>query len=202
MQYELCRYRQRMASGRERSELEREAQTCALFGAMEESDYFGEWTPPERTPCGARTRYRKADAGVWFVEGGATWFLATVWPLLSIMDGEALNLACVSAAPLSAYAFWPLEACALAVYQLLYDMEREGLRAWITSREDLVNAIWRAHPAFARERQRFAEIVKKVEAACGGTADLRWLDFARTGPGDRAFLIKMDSPLDGREKLC
>lgn len=68
-EYELCRYRQRTASGRERARLEREAMACALLGAKDESGYFGEWTPPERTPDGGRARYRQADRGVWFVEG-------------------------------------------------------------------------------------------------------------------------------------
>lgn len=193
-QYELFRYLQRMAPEQKSSKLEREALTCALFGGEDESAYFGEWTPPDCTPNGQRTRYRRADSGVWFVEGGGTWFLASVRPLIRHMDIETLRLASSFSSFSHSYAFWPLETCALAVYQLLYDEEREGLSAWITSREDLVNAIWRAHPAFARERQTYAEVLKTIDAK-NGQSHLGGLpDFTRTGPGDRAFLVKMDSP--------
>lgn len=189
-EYELCRYRQRTASGRERARLEREAMACALLGAKDESGYFGEWTPPERTPDGGRARYRQADRGVWFVEGGGNWFFAVMRPLLRCMEDEALDLACLNAGPSSPCVFWRLEACAPAVYHLLYDEGREGLRAWITSREDLVNAVWRACPAFARQRQAFAQSVKSVDAGYGKSPAFSGFDFTRTGPGDREFLRK------------
>lgn len=194
VEYELCRYRQRTVSGPEHAMLERGAINYALLGCEDEAAYFGEWSPPERTPCGRRTRYRQADQGVWFVEGGGTWFLAAVSPLLSYLEDDTLGVACPCDILLYPYAFWRLEACALAVYQFLYDGNREGLRAWITSKQDLVNAIWRAHPDFARRRQDFAEIVKNIDEKCGQSKAYSWLEFTRTGPGDRAFLVKMDSP--------
>lgn len=188
VQYELFRYLQRIAPEQERWKLEREALTCALFGGEDESAYFGEWTPPESTPNGHRTRYRRADSGVWFVEGGGTWFLASVRPLVRHMDDETLRLASPYSSFSRSYAFWSLDACAPAVYQLLYDEEREGLSAWITSQEDLVNAIWRAHPAFARERKTYAEVLKTFNAENGRPPLDGLPDFTRTGPGDRAFL--------------
>ncbi len=189
-EYELCRQRGRAASEDERLALEDEAAEIALFGAETSPDYFGDWTPPHTTPTGLRTRYKKADRGVWFVEGGDRWYLAVVAPVASgVGVGQRCPIAVEEPGRFVPYVFWRVEDCALALYELIFYECCYGLRAWLTSLDDLTNYICRAYPEYVRARNHLLDdvdgLLRQIEPDAPHDA---WQEIVQTGPGDRWFL--------------
>ena len=195
VEYELCRSRQHLAKEDERAELEEEALEIAFFGAEESPKYFGEWAPPQKTPLGERARYKMANKGVWFVEAGGHWYLSAVYPLISSMEERTIQIAQqqgVEGFPF--YAFWNLEDCALAIYELITYEFCNGLKEYLTSMEDLLNYICSRYPEYVCEKNsRIDAAIQTLEKTDPAYILNEKRKIKRTGNGDKWFLKEMFS---------
>ena len=188
--YELCRHRGRAAPECERAALEAEAAEIAICGAETTPEYFGDWTPPQATPTGLRTRFKKADRGVWFVEGGDRWYLAVIEPIAEKIDaGPRCPQGDEEPDGFVPYTFWKLEDCALALYELIFYECCYGIRAWLTSLDDLTNYICRAYPEYVRSKNAMMnEVDEMLRHIDPSEPHKGWREIVQTGPGERWFL--------------
>ncbi|BDF70637.1 hypothetical protein CE91St41_21350 [Oscillospiraceae bacterium] len=88
------------------------------FGAERCPEYFGAWVPPSATPWGAVEQVRTVQPGVWFVRVERGWYLAVVYPYHSMLGNDAAGLGREGEGPYP-LRFWPAQACAPAVHELV-----------------------------------------------------------------------------------
>lgn len=166
IEYEIALYQLHMCHDIDRTALQDELITSALYGAEKYSSYFGPWVPQPYTPWGPRQRYITVDNGIWFVQSNGKWGLSLCHVLSEGLDFFPSSLAQGNRGtyPNLTYEdmYWLLEDCAPVIYELINDDVSQSISKFITSMDDLLFCLCECFPTYAKIRN--TSIKKSIKA--------------------------------------
>lgn len=121
VEYELLRYRLAHSHHeKEREYLQEQLQACRQYGRVDQSGYFGEYPPPNETPCGIVEDIIKIRNGMYFSKADGQWLLGICFP---IWHSELTIPAHMFGRECGDYLFYDLITGAIPIFELMDNYE-------------------------------------------------------------------------------
>ncbi len=117
VEYELLRYPLAHSyHEKEREYLRDELHVCRQYGQVDQSGYFGEYPPPNETPCGIVEDFVKIRNGMYFAKASGQWLLGICFP---IWHSELTIPAHMFGRECGDYLFYDLVTGAIPIFELM-----------------------------------------------------------------------------------
>lgn len=133
VEYELLRYRLAHSyHEKEKEYLREQIRICEQYGQVDQSSYFGEYPPPNKTPCGIVEDFTKIRNGMYFAKSGGQWLLGICFP---IWHSELTIPAHLFGRECGGYLFYDLVTGAIPIFELMDSYEE--IHNLVASEEDI-----------------------------------------------------------------
>lgn len=133
VEYELLRHRLAHSyDEKEKEYLREQIRVCEQYGQVDQSYYFGEYPPPNKTPYGIVEDFAKIRNGMYFTKSRGQWLLGICFP---IWHSELTIPAHQFGRECGDYLFYDLVTGAIPIFELMDSYEE--VHNLVASEEDI-----------------------------------------------------------------